>query len=363
MKQIPVIILGAGGVGSALIRQIVNGREQTATRNKCHFDIVAVTDSKTWLWQANGLADETLLDIVTAKQNGQAVDPQFRQTPPTQRQRPSKHGILDAISEAELDRTIIIDVSAADGMESVLKHALNLNHCVVLANKKPLAASWETAEGFYNHRRVRHESTVGGGQPVIATCRYLMDVNDPIYAIEGQMSGTLGYICNQLDEGIAFSTAVRAAKSKGFTEPDPREDLGGMDVVRKTLILARMAGWPLEESDIVVESLYPPNLAALAVPEFLDAIAEMDMEMRQRVADAANEGFVLRYMAEVAADGGRVGLKRIPATSGLANLKYIGFRSQRYDEEPLLIGGKGAGVEMTAAGVIGDMISLVREIF
>lgn len=363
MKRVPVIILGAGGVGSALIRQIVNGRQQIAARNNCQFDIVAVTDSKTWLWQPTGLDDETLLDIVKAKQAGETVDPQFRQSTPAERKRPSKHAILDALSEAELGRAIIVDVTAADGTESVLKHALNLGHCVVLANKKPLANAWETSEGFYNHARVRYESTVGGGQPVIATCRYLADVNDPIYGIEGQMSGTLGYICSQLDKGIAFSTAVQAAKAQGFTEPDPREDLGGMDVMRKTLILARMAGWPLEAGDITVESLYPENLVNLSVPEFMDAIAVMDNEISRKAAEAAAEGYVLRYVAEVDATQGRVGLKKIPASSGLANLKYISFRSERYDDEPLLIGGKGAGVEMTAAGVIGDMIGLTREIF
>jgi len=363
MNQIPVIILGAGGVGSALIRQIVHGREQTSLRNKCYFNVIAVTDSKTWLWDPNGLEDVTLLDIVSAKEKGQTVDPQFRQTTLTQRERPSEHGILDALSEAELGRAIIVDVTAEDGMVSVLKHALNLGHCVALANKKPLAADWETAEGFYNRRRVRHESTVGGGQPVIATLRYLLDVDDPIFEIEGQMSGTLGFICGQLDAGVAFSTAVREAKAKGFTEPDPREDLGGKDVMRKTLILARMAGWPLEESDIFVESLFPENLTALSVPEFMDAVSDFDETISQRVTEAAAEGFVLRYIAEVTEQGGRVGLKKLPANSGLANLKYISFRTKRYDDEALLIGGKGAGVEMTAAGVIGDMISLVREIF
>ncbi|HRQ38896.1 MAG TPA: homoserine dehydrogenase [Chloroflexota bacterium] len=363
MKRVPVILYGAGGVGCALLRQIVNGRERMAARNHCHFKVVAVTDSKTWQWAASGLTDERLLDIAAARQQGLAVDPQWRETAPLEMQRPSDHGVLDAASEAELEKVLVVDVTAADGMESVLKHSINLGYSVVLANKKPLAAPWERALGFFNHSRVRHESTVGGGQPIIATLRYLLDTNDPIYQVEGQMSGTLGYICQRLDEGVAFSTAVWEAKNNGYTEPDPRDDLGGMDVMRKLLILGRLSGWPLEESDITVESLYSPDMASLSVSEFMDVIAQLDGPMQARVSAAKANGQVLRYVAEVNEKGGSVGLKAMPSASALANLKYISFRTERYDDEPLLIGGKGAGVEMTAAGVMGDMLALVREVY
>ena len=243
----------------------------------------------------------------------------------------------------------------------MLAQALEKGHRVVLANKKPLAGKWETAVSFYNHPRLRHESTVGGGQPVIATLRYLLDVNDPIYQIEGQLSGTLGFICGRLDEDIPLSQAIAEAKAKGFTEPDPREDLGGMDVMRKVMILGRMAGWPLAVSDISVESLYTPDLANLTVAEFMQAASQLDAAMKQRVNAARANGQVLRYVAELANGRGTVGLKPIPASSPLANMKYISFRTGFYNDEALLIGGKGAGVEMTAAGVLGDMIGLVRE--
>lgn len=361
MKRIPVIVFGAGGVGSALLRQIVDGRDHTTNRTNVYFNVVAVTDSKTWQWAAHGLTDERLLDIAAAKGQGLAVDPAWREEMPIEMKRPSEHGVLDTASEAELENVIVVDVTAADTMESVLKRSLNLGHSVVLANKKPMAAPWEHASGFFSHPRVRHESTVGGGQPVIATLRYLVDTCDPIYHIEGQMSGTLGYICQQLDKGVAFSTAVQQAKNSGYTEPDPRDDLSGLDVMRKLLILGRMAGWPLEEGDLTVESLYMPEMAALSVPEFMTAVSQLDEPIRQRVDEAQANGQVLRYVAEVTSQGGSVGLKALPAHSGLANLKYISFRTERYNDEPLLIGGKGAGVEMTAAGVIGDMINLARE--
>ena len=248
-------------------------------------------------------------------------------------------------------------------MEPVLDRALEFGYALALANKKAFAGPWVPAQKYFNRPQIRNESTVGGGQPVIAALRYLLDTNDPIYGIEGQLSGTLGYICGCLDEGIPFSEAVAEAKARGYTEPDPREDLGGQDVMRKVMILARTAGWPLEAADIRVESLYPVSLAGLSVAEFMQACSQLDESMRARAAEAAAQDMVLRYVAEVGPDKGVVGLKAVPADSPLASLKYISFHTANYDDEKLMICGKGAGVEMTAAGVVGDMLSLVRELF
>ncbi|VAW40276.1 Aspartokinase / Homoserine dehydrogenase, partial [hydrothermal vent metagenome] len=338
-----------------------NGRSHLASRNHFSFKIIAITDSKTMLWASNGLSDEEIMEAVAAKRQGLCVDPGYRSQQPTDLVRPSEAEIVQKVTDAGLGTTIIVDVTAANGLEPVLLQALDQGHSVALANKKPLTGAWQTAAPFYNHPRLRHESTVGGGQPVIATLRYLLDVNDPIYQIEGQLSGTLGFICGRLDDNIPFSQAIAEAKAKGYTEPDPREDLGGQDVMRKVMILGRMAGWPLEASDIQVESLYSPTLADLSVPDFMTAATQMDTAMRQRIAQARVEGQVLRYVAQLSEGQGTVGLKPIPASSPLANMKYISFRTRFYNDEPLLVGGKGAGVGMTAAGVLGDMIGLVRE--
>jgi homoserine dehydrogenase len=275
--------------------------------------------------------------------------------------RPNPVEMIAHAERAGLEKALVVDVTAVDGMEPALDKALALGYGVALANKKALAGPWVTAQHYFNHPRVRHESTVGGGQPVIATLRYLLDTSDPILRIEGQLSGTLGYICRRLDEGVPYSRAIAEAKAFGYTEPDPREDLGGLDVMRKIMILGRMAGWPLEQADIAVESLYNAALGHLSVPEFMASAVAMDPSMRDRVQAAQEEGNVLRFTAEVVPGGGSVGLKPIPQTSALANLKYISFKTGRYEDEPLLIGGKGAGVEMTAAGVHGDMIDLGRE--
>ncbi len=361
MKQIPVIILGAGGVGQALLQQIIDGRSRAAERNQIQFNVVAVADRRSLVWDPLGMSDLQIVSIIEAKRLGLPANPDQPPLPHLPGERPSNLDIIDFALAAELGNVIIVDVTAESGMESVYDRALETGFSVVMANKKALAGPWSTAQPYFNHLHVRHESTVGGGQPVIATLRTLLDTHDPIYRIEGQLSGTLGFICGQLDRGVPFSQAVSEAKAKGFTEPDPREDLGGQDVMRKVMILGRMAGWPLEADDITVESLYPAEMADLSVPKFMKMVVELDEAVGKKVDVAAAEGNVLRYVAELEEGRGTVGLKAIPVASPLANLKYISFRTGRYDDEPLLIGGKGAGVEMTAAGVLGDMIDLVRE--
>jgi homoserine dehydrogenase len=354
MKEISVIIFGVGGVGQALIQQIIDGRLRVMERNNCRFNVIAIADSKHWLWYTSGLSDQELVEVITNKRLGLPLMPYAEI-------EPSPLAILDLAATAELQDVIVVDATAVSGMEPILDCAIELDYNVVLANKKPFAGPWQSAHKYFNHPRIRHESTVGGGQPVIATLRYLLDVNDPIYQIEGQLSGTLGFINGRLDHNIPFSQAIAEAKAQGFTEPDPREDLSGMDVMRKVMILGRMAGWPLTQNDIKVESLYPTTMASLSVAEFMDSTPQLDAAMQARVDAAAQAGNVLRYVALLAEGRGTVGLQPIPASSPLANLKYISFRTGRYNDEPLLIGGKGAGVEMTAAGVLGDMIALVRE--
>lgn len=352
MKEIPVIMFGAGGVGRSLLEQMVESRPVLAARNQIAFKLVAVADSHTWRWQPDGLSAEQIGQIVAAKAAGGLVG---------EAERPFLTGILQQAAAAGVEQAVVVDVTAEDGLEPMIDTALELGYSLALANKKPFAGPWQTAQHYFNNPRIRYESTVGGGQPVIATLRYLLDVNDAPLAIEGQLSGTLGFICGQLDQGIPFSQALATAKANGYTEPDPREDLGGKDVMRKVMILGRMAGWPLEEADIEVESLYPAELAGLPVADFMAAIRQADGAMAQRVAAAKAEGMVLRHTAVLSQTQKRVGLTALSATDPLANLKYISFRTRHFHDQPLFIGGKGASVAITAYGVLGDMVGLVRE--
>lgn len=350
VKEMPVVVLGVGGVGRALVQQLVEGRALDAGRNGLQFTLVAIADSRRWRWNADGVSDAALETLLQAKRGRKVWG----------EERPS---LLEGVQQAMTGQPpgILVDATAEAGMEPILDAALAWGWGVVLANKKPLTGPWAAAQAYFNHPRLRHGATVGGGQPVVALLRYLLDTNDTILTIRGQLSGTLGYICQRLAEDIPYSRALGEAKAFGYTEPDPREDLGGRDVQRKMMILGRMAGWPLEEKDFSVEALYPPALAHLSVNEFLLAAAALDGSMRDRVAAARAQGQVLRYVAEVGPAGGQVGLQPLPLSDPLANLKHISFRSRRFDDEPLIMAGKGAGVQVTAANVHADMLDLGRE--
>jgi homoserine dehydrogenase len=195
--------------------------------------------------------------------------------------------------------------------------------------------------------------------------QYLVDTGDRITEIEGCLSGTLGYLCSELERGNPFSAAVEEARALGYAEPDPREDLSGRDVARKALIMARTAGWPLDRADLTVEPLYPRELASVPVDAFLAVSHAQDGLYGRRLAEALDRGETLRYVARVGPEGGSVGLVAVKRESSLGTLRgpgnYVAFRTERYAEIPLAIAGPGAGPQVTAAGVLGDIIRMCRE--
>jgi homoserine dehydrogenase len=203
---------------------------------------------------------------------------------------------------------------------------------------------------------------VGAGLPIIDTYHKLIESGDRVDRIEGLLSGTLGYVLSEVGSGTPFSRAVRAAMSRGYTEPDPRDDLSGMDVGRKALILARLLGYTGELPRASVESLVPKWARALSLEEFLARLPELDDAWRRRVERAAAEGAVLRYVATVTPTRIAVGLREIPESSPLAAIKgsdnQLVFTTARYKANPLVITGPGAGAEVTAAGVLNDILRL-----
>jgi homoserine dehydrogenase len=219
---------------------------------------------------------------------------------------------------------------------------------------------WQTARA--RGRRVLHEATVGAGLPIIDTYHKLIESGDRVERIEGLLSGTLGFVLNEVSVGTPFSDAVRSAMSRGYTEPDPREDLSGMDVGRKALILARLLGYQGELSRAAVESLVPKWARAIPLPQFLERLDKLDDGWRRRVDAAAKHGTVLRYVATVTPSKIAVGLQAVPTSSPLATIKgsdnQLVFTTARYKANPLVITGPGAGAEVTAAGVLNDILRL-----
>ena len=354
-REVRLIQLGVGNVGRELIRQVLACRRLHQAELGLRLNYVALADIQGATWKEDGLSDDDL--HLLAQEGAQGLD---------------RLGLLGKTEEAvkrrmenrEWRMEIVVDVTAAD-TSSLLLAALERGCGLVLANKIPLASSLSVYHRLTASRQVRYETTVGAGLPVVDTLQKLLDTGDEVRRIQGCFSGTLGYICSRLDERVSFSAAVQEAKRLGYTEPDPRDDLAGTDVARKALILARLAGYDLETTDVVPESLFPMEMGSLSVEEFVAQLGSLDEGYRRRVAAASSQGNVLRYVAEV--EGGRcqVRLTEVPRNSLMGALRgpdnIVSFQTERYAANPLTIIGPGAGPPVTAAGVLGDILALARE--
>lgn len=293
---------------------------------------------------------------------------------------PSSSTSIDAMVHSLKSEEILADCSAANEAGEVLakiiaeaKKNKRPSPRIVMANKKPLSSSVDIFEAITQNKNSRFEATVGAGLPVICTARRMFTSGDEIEEIQGQFSGTLGYILSRLeDEGVSFSQAVGEAEKFGYTEPDPRDDLGGVDVGRKALILARyaMKTPKLTMADVVVEPLFPKAFAALTVPEFRSRLTELNAEWKAKVADAKKRDSVLRYAAKITRESpssvkvkvGVVEAKR--GESALASLRgtlnLVSFQSKFYPKgRETVVTGPGAGVDVTASGVLGDVAELL----
>ena len=349
-----VVVLGYGQVGRELAASVAALPRARGAR------VVAVIDRSGYVFEARGLTTKRIETLAAAKRTGTSLAEMSRG------ERASALEAIAAITSHALSRPILVDLTA-DDTSAVLETAVNAGMDLVLANKRPLAAARETAERLMRAvaargRRVQHEATVGAGLPIIDTVHKLLESGDRILKIEGCPSGTLGYLFGELGRGTPFSTALREAMRLGYTEPDPRDDLSGMDVARKALILGRLVSYPGELDDLDVESLVPDAYRDIALSEFLERLEELDAAWTERVGAARVRDTVLRYRATVTSRRVRVGVVEVHTASALGALtgtdNQFAFTTARYRSNPLVITGPGAGVQVTAAGVVNDVLKL-----
>ena len=352
-----VVLLGVGAIGRELIGQLVAGNGSSGLR------VCALIDSTAYLFEPNGLSSELLLRAVQVKAAGRQL-------------ASIDHAIaaqaadaLQSIANHHLAHPILVDATAADTTE-LLETSLARGWNVVLANKVPLAGGQGSADRLTSAarahgRQILYEATVGAGLPVIDTLRKLLEAGDRVLKIEGCPSGTLGYLFGELARGRAFSAALTSAIQAGYTEPDPRVDLSGVDVARKALILGRAIGFRGDLADVTIESLVPHELQRLPLPEFLARVNELDALWEARVHAARAEGKLLRYRARVSRRSLEVGLVSVPVTSPLASLSgtdnQFAFTTARYHAQPLVISGPGAGAAVTAGGLYNDLWRLAER--
>jgi len=262
---------------------------------------------------------------------------------------------------------IVVDATASADLAAWHTRWLRQGLHVVSANKLglggPLLRQHEIRTLATEGRHYGDSATVGAGLPLIRTLRELRAGGDRIGAVVGVLSGTLAWLFDGYDGSEPFSARVRAAVAQGYAEPDPRVDLSGEDVRRKLLILARTAGYPLEHSEVRVDSLLTPAIAA-ATPDLLDAaLAGLDAPLAQRAARTARDGKVLRFVARFDAAGARIGLEALahddPLAVGRGCDNRVAIWSSRYRDRPLQIQGPGAGAEVTAAALLDDLLRIV----
>ena len=310
----------------------------------------------------DGLTDDLLRGLVRSRRAGQAL----REAAAGRELVEPPEAIALLINQGPV---IVMDAAAGEETAALDGRALASGAGVVLSNKaplalplaNPLAAQLWSAAGPRGH--VRYEATCGAGLPVISTLRSLLDTGDELLEIVGALSGTLGAIFTDLGAGAPFSDAVRSAKANGFTEPDPRDDLSGLDVARKALILARTIGRRVDLDDIAIENLVPESLREASVPEFLERVSDLDAEWSRRAESARASGATLKYVATVPAAGPiAVGVREVPLTSLLGALQgpenVVVMHTARYSANPLTVVGPGAGAAVTAAGMTADMLAL-----
>lgn len=341
-----VYLAGVGAVGSALLRQIDNrdGAESPLS-------LSGACTSRRAVW-------------LDAEHSPSVVPAHLAKGPPLD--WPS---IMDRLTQDAPRPLVFVDATGdpevANRYERLLLAGIHVVTPSKLANTRSQAV-FDRLHTVAAERNVeyRYETTVGAGLPVVRTVQDLVATGDRIRTIRGAVSGTLTFLFSALRRGLSFSDAVQAAIDRGYAEPDVRDDLSGEDVARKFLILARTAGKAIEREDVQVESLVPDALTDQSYEAFLSRLGTVDADWREVTRAAAAEDAVLQYIGHFSTDGIDVGVRRVPADSAFGQLEgkdnLFEIATHRYAEAPLVVRGPGAGPDVTAAGILADVLAVGR---
>lgn len=354
-QTVSVGIIGPGNVGRAFLQQLQTQQAELRERASLDLRVRAIANSRVQRLAEGGIALADWSAQLATSDEPCDLD-----------------ALADHVQAAHLPHALIVDLSASDTIAAHYASWLARGIHVVTPNKHAGAGDWNRYQAIRVAQAeggslFRYEATVGAGLPVISTLRDLLDTGDRILAIEGILSGTLAWLFNRYDGSVPFSTLVREARELGYTEPDPRDDLSGMDVARKLTILAREAGWPLRLDQVEVESLVPASLRDIDRDAFLDRLPELDAAMAERFQQARARGGILRHVAHLDAEGhARVGVAELPGEHAFAHLaltdNIIQFQTRRYCDNPLIVRGPGAGPDVTAAGVFADVLRVAASL-
>ncbi|WP_087020222.1 bifunctional aspartate kinase/homoserine dehydrogenase II [Thaumasiovibrio subtropicus] len=347
-KRVGVVLCGNGNIGSRWLELFARQQEILSRRHGKRFTLVAVVDSKLAWIDGEGIEPERAV----AHFDEEAQVYQSRT-------------LFSDLAELDYDELIVLDVTASSALAArypeIAEQGMHLISANKVAGSAPQAFYQDVQDAFAKTgRHWLYNATVGAGLPINHTVRDLMDSGDRIVALSGIFSGTLSWLFEQFDGSLPFTDLVEQAWQQGLTEPDPRADLDGSDVMRKLVILAREAGLNLEPEQVKVESLVPDALQDVHIDSFFESADVLNQELAERLARAKRDGNVLRYVARLGKDGkARVGVESLSEYDALANLlpcdNIFAIESDWYKDNPLVIRGPGAGRDVTAGALQSDL--------
>ena len=346
-----LFICGVGTVGSSLIEQIRQQREKLMFERGLMLNVVGIASGHYAVFDRDGIDLNDYRD--TLKAGGES----------------NLARLKEEVIGMNIFNSVFVDCTASDEVAALYKDFLNHNISVVAANKVAASSDYENYKELKQTARRRgvkylFETNVGAGLPIINTINDLTNSGDKILRIEAVVSGTLNFIFNTISEDIKLSDTIRLAKEKGYSEPDPRIDLSGKDVIRKLVILAREAGYPIEQADVEKNLFIPQELFDGSLADFWDKVPSLDADFEERRKRLVAEGKRWRFVARLDEGKASVSLQEVNQWHPFYNLEgsnnIILLTTERYKEYPMMIQGYGAGASVTAAGVFADIMSIAN---
>lgn len=350
-EDLNLFICGTGTVGGSLLRQIASQRERLLRERGLRLRVCGISGRTKAIFDEEGLDLEGYREALREGKEGGVMR------------------VIEEIERLNLPSSVFVDCTAsedvAEGYERLLRHNVN----IVAANKIAASSSYERyalLKGLARERGVKFlfETNVGAGLPIIGTINDLLDSGDRVLRIEAVLSGTLNYVFNTLSADVTFSRAVEMAKENGYSEPDPRIDLSGKDVIRKLVILARESGYRVETTDVLSRPIIPADYFEGSIESFFDRLPALDERFEAERLRLEREGRRLRYVASWENGRAEVGLREIVADHPFYGLEgsnnILLLTTERYRDYPMLIQGYGAGADVTAAGVFADIMRVAN---
>jgi aspartokinase/homoserine dehydrogenase 1 len=347
-----IFLVGIGTVGKSLLEQIRQQQPKLMTQNSLKIRVVGIANSKRAVFDRQGIDLADYAEVL--KNKGKDSSPEI---------------LYKEIEEMNIFNSVFVDCTASNAIADLYKDLISHNVSVVTANKIAASSDYKTYLELKTISRkygIKYlfETNVGAGLPIINTMNALINSGDKILKLQAVLSGTLNYIFNTISADVPLSKAIRMAKEAGYSEPDPRIDLSGTDVIRKLIILSRESGYAIEQKDVKKNLFIPDKYFQGSLEDFWKTVSELDAGFEAKRKKLEAEGKKIRFIAQMDKGVCEVGLQEVDRTHPFYELEgsnnIILITTERYNEYPMIIKGYGAGDKVTAAGVFADIISIAN---